>query len=299
MQCPFLKEAQVDSCSRALTRKPIARAADHAADDRCFSGAFRDCSLFRAAPEVNIAGALHCPYVDQSLSQYCGAAPVTKYIPYSEALLSRCGTSAHTYCDLYISMAHADLPQSPRAGDVPVPQWLWYASNHMWLDADDEDGTCHVGIDGLLATALGSVERVSFFDERGLCRPSVSVTVHGVPVQLVFANPIAVTGVNVYLRATPAKLISDPYRMGWLFEGKRPTDSDPRAGLLSGDQAVPWMEREVDRVSRFVHDQIARADCFVADGGAISTGFTQHLGRDQIIELFHRYFSPWGSLNAR
>jgi DNA-binding transcriptional LysR family regulator len=109
--------------------------------------------------------------------------------------------------------------------------------------------------------------------------------VHGVPVQLVFANPIAVTGVNVYLRANPAKLISDPYRMGWLFEGKRPTDSDPRAGLLSGDQAVPWMEREVDRVSRFVHDQIARADCFVADGGAISTGFTQHLGRDQIIEL--------------
>jgi glycine cleavage system H lipoate-binding protein len=298
MQCPFLKEARVDSCSRATTRKPIARAPEQAAADKCFSAAFRGCSLFRAEPDTTPADAVRCPYLDESLSQYCAAAPVTKYIPYSEALLSRCGTSAHTYCDLYLAMAHADLPESPRAGDVMVPRWLYYARNHMWLD-EDADGSCHVGIDGLLAKALGAVERVSFFEERGLCRPSVSITVRGVPLQLVFPNAIALTGMNVYLRANPAKLASDPYRMGWLFEGKRPVDADPRDGLLPGDRALPWMEQEVDRVSRFVHEQISRADCFVADGGAVSQGFAQYLERDQIIELFHRYFSPWGSLHAR
>jgi glycine cleavage system H lipoate-binding protein len=298
MQCPFLKEARVDSCSCAATRKPIVRAPEQAAADKCFSAAYRECSLFRAAPDPTGGVAFHCPYLDESLSQYCAAAPVPKYIPYSEALLSRCGTSAHTYCDLYLAMAHADLPESPRAGDVMAPTWLWYAGNHMWLDVN-EDGSCHVGIDGLLAKALGTVDRVRFFDERGLCRPSVSVTVRGVPVQLVFPNPIALTGVNVYLRANPAKLASDPYRMGWLFEGKVSPETDPRNGLLPGDKALPWMERELDRVSRFVHEQIARADCFVADGGAISDGFAQYLDRDQIIELFHRYFSPWGSLHAR
>ncbi len=292
MQCPFLKEAQVESCRHAITRKMIVRGAEMSAQEKCLSPRFCGCAVFAAEHVDAPQNATRCPFFEQSLVQYCGAASITKYIPYSEAVLSRCGTDAFRYCDLYLAMAHPNDPSLPRAEGVMVPPWLWYAPNHMWVDVGD-DGSCHVGIDGLLANAIGTADRVSFVGPKGEGRPAVTLTVRGVDIQLVFPNPLLVTGSNVYLRANPSQLTSDPYRLGWLFEGRQPSDGDVRRGLLRGDEALPWMEKEVDRVSRFVHDQIARADCLVADGGAIHGDFARYLERDQIFELFHRFFSPW------
>jgi glycine cleavage system H lipoate-binding protein len=285
MQCPFLKEAQVDTCRHAVTRTMIVHSPETAALNKCSSERFFTCPVYRAEAEAPPADASRCPFLEESLMQYCGAAAITKYIPYSEASLSRCGTDAFHYCDLYLAMAHPDAAAA-------VPAWLWYAPNHMWIDASEE-GSCHVGIDGLLAKTLGDVEGVSFVGTRGLCRPAVTVTVRGVDIQLVFPNPMLVTGSNVYMRANPSKLTSDPYRLGWLFEGKQPPGGDATAGLMRGDEAQAWMEQETDRVSRYVHEQIARADCVFADGGAISGDIVKHLDREQVFELFHRFFSPW------
>ena len=47
-----------------------------------------------------------CPFLHESLVQYCGAASLTKYIPYSEAVLSHCGTESHRYCELFLAFAH-------------------------------------------------------------------------------------------------------------------------------------------------------------------------------------------------
>jgi glycine cleavage system H lipoate-binding protein len=239
--------------------------------------------VYRAEPHDAPQDSSNCPFFAQSLVQYCGAAAVTKYVPYSEAGLSRCGTAAHRYCDLYLALAHPDIPD--------VPDWLWYAPNHMWIDAS-EDGACHVGIDNLLARVLGEVERVILIGS-GLCRPAAVVTVRGVDVQLVFPNPFLVTTANVYLRANPSKLTSDPYRLGWLFEGRQPTGSDARSGLICGSDAGQWMDSELESVSRVVHEQLARARRVVADGGAISRDFARYLDRDEVLELFHRFFSPW------
>ena len=292
MQCPFLKEAQVESCRHATMRKMIVRGAETNAPEKCLTPQFSDCAIFAAQPVEAAGGAVQCPFFERSLMQYCGAASIPKYIPYSEAVLSRCGTDAFRYCDLYLAMAHPNDPSVPQAEGVMVPPWLWFASNHMWLDVG-EDGSCHVGIDGLLAKALGTVDRISFVGGKGEGRPAVTLTVRAVDIQLVFPNPLLLTGSNVYLRANPSQLTADPYRQGWLFEGKQIGDGDVRSGLMRGDQALLWMEQEVDRVSRFVHEQIARADCLVADGGGIHGDFARYLDREQIFELFHRFFSPW------
>ncbi len=292
MQCPFLKEALVESCRHATLRKAILRNPDQASGDRCTSARFVECAVYRAEPNEPANSATTCPFYQESLMQYCGAAAVTRYIPYSEAILSRCGTDSFRYCDLYLAMAHPDCADVPRAGGIMVPPWLWYAPNHMWIDAG-EDGSCHVGIDGLLAHALGGVERISFVGAQGVCRPAVTLTVRGIDITLVFPNPMLVTASNVYLRANPAKVTSDPYRLGWLFEGKQSPDGAIFEGLTRGDEAPAWMEGELDRVSRFVHSQIARQDCFVADGGTLAAGIVRHLDRDQVLELFHRFFSPW------
>ena len=89
--------------------------------------------------------------------QYCGAAPVARFVPYSESLISRCGNDSFRYCELYLGMAHP-APSSVQVDGIPVPDWLQYSANHMWLDVT-EDGICHAVIDAFLSRALGTVDR--------------------------------------------------------------------------------------------------------------------------------------------
>ena len=164
MTCPFLKEAQVKYCQTSPVRKLIPIAAAGRADEKCSSQEHLTCPVYRTQPVEQTASG-HCPYLGESLMQYCGAAPVAKMIPYSESQLSRCGSDRFRYCELYLSMAHPGAP----AGDVdgiPLPDWLRYSANHMWLDIG-EDGICHAGIDAFLSRALGQAERISYVWQRG------------------------------------------------------------------------------------------------------------------------------------
>ena len=107
MTCPFLREAQVKYCQTAAVRKLIPLTAAGRADEKCGSAAHVSCSVYRAHPEEATAPG-PCPYLRESLMQYCSAAPVAKMIPYSESLLSRCGGSGYHYCELYLGMAHPE-----------------------------------------------------------------------------------------------------------------------------------------------------------------------------------------------
>src|SRR5215475_13748639 len=92
MTCPILREAQVKYCQTAALRKLIPIARTGRAEEKCSTGEYANCSVFRAkgSPE-GPAGEGPCPFLRESLMQYCAAAPVTKLVPYSESLLSRCG----------------------------------------------------------------------------------------------------------------------------------------------------------------------------------------------------------------
>ena len=52
--------------------------------------------------------------------QYCGAAPVAKFVPYSESLLSRCGNDSFRYCELYLAMAHPKM-EAEEVDGTPCP----------------------------------------------------------------------------------------------------------------------------------------------------------------------------------
>src|ERR1017187_9712783 len=217
MQCPFLKETQAESCRHALVRKLIVRNLGNLPFERCSSPAYQGCALYSAADDEASASGSRCPYLDDSLVQYCAAAPVPKFIPFSEAVLSRCGSAAYHYCDLYITLAHPDEADVPRVDGIRIPSWLHYAGNHMWLDVS-EDGVCHVGIDAFLARTLGSVDRIAYLTPRGVAHPAVVLSVGASDLHMVFPNRMFITSPNLYLRANPARLTSDPYRLGWLFE---------------------------------------------------------------------------------
>jgi len=292
MTCPFLQEAQVKYCLASPVRKLIPIAAAGRADEKCASQAHATCPVYRTQPAespVDHPASGPCPFLGESLMQYCGAAPVAKMVPYSESLLSRCGNNRFRYCELYLAMANPGRANlAPSAADVdglPLPDGLRYSANHMWLDVG-EDGLCHAGVDAFLSRALGPAERVSFVWQTGEHRATAVVTVDGVDHDIVFPNPFLLTGCNLYLRSNPAPLTSDPYTGGWLFEGVATPGTTE--GLLQHAAARQWMEQEQHRINEFLQ----HLNNLAADGGVFVQGLASYLDREQMLTLFHEFFSP-------
>jgi glycine cleavage system H lipoate-binding protein len=160
----------------------------------------------------------------------------------------------------------------------------------MWLDVTD-DGVCHAGIDAFLSRALGKIDRISYVWLKGHHRPTAVLTVEGLNLEVVFPNPFLLTNCNLYLRADPSPLTSQPYTGGWLFEGV----PEPGAldNLLEGAGARTWMEREQRRINEFLQQQHSLPTA--ADGGQFVTGLARVLDRGQMLALFHEFFSPYAS----
>jgi glycine cleavage system H lipoate-binding protein len=283
MTCPFLRETQVKYCGAATVRKLIPLAQTGRAEEKCSSAQYIECPVWRQQPEAVKEAAASCPWLRESLMQYCAAASVTKLVPYSESLLCRCGNDNHRYCELYSAMAHPGLAMEDVDG-IALPGWLRYSSNHMWLDLS-EDGVCHVGIDAFLSRVLGTVESISYVSQKGTHRPAAVLSTAGMDLEVVFPNPILLTGCNLYLRANPDRLIAEPYTRGWLFEGQ-PQDGTV-ADLMDASQARQWMMREQRRINEYLQQQTGCA----ADGGMFAAGLTGHLERDQMLGLFYEFFS--------
>jgi glycine cleavage system H lipoate-binding protein len=289
MTCPFLKEAQVKYCRSSSIRKLIPLAQAGRADERCSSENYRTCPVFRQQPDADGFAAFGtCPLLHESLMQYCGAAPVAKFVPYSESLLSHCGNDSHRYCELYLQMAHPAAPPETVDG-IQMPAELAYSPNHMWVDVGG-DGVCHVGIDAFLSRALGEVERIGFVWQKGRHRPAAVVTSGGIDLEITLPFALELTDCNLYLRANPERLTGEPYTRGWLFAGV--PDAGAADGLLRGEQAQHWMEREVRGIHEFLQQLPGPAGQTAADGGMFSAGLARHLEREQTFALFQEFFSP-------
>jgi glycine cleavage system H lipoate-binding protein len=289
MTCPFLKEAQVKYCGTSSIRKLIPLAQAGREEERCSSERHTGCSVFRQQPDSReLASFGTCPYLHESPMQYCGAASVAKLIPYSESLLSRCGNGSYRYCEVYLQIAHP-LPPPETADGVPMPAELAYSANHMWVDAG-ENNLCHAGIDAFLSRALGKVDRIGFVWQKGRHRPTAVVTTAGVDLEIALPFPLKLTNCNLYLRANPGRLTSEPYTGGWLFEGV--ADAGSLETLARGERAQHWMDEEVRHIHEFLQQLPGAYGPTAADGGMFSAGLARHLEREQMFALFHEFFSP-------
>lgn len=308
MRCPFLREAQVRSCQASPFRKPIVRS-ELAEPGLCGSPAHRGCA---SAPEIHEErpSGDRCPFLAESLVQFCAAAPVTKYIPYSDSAGATCGSERHRFCELYLALAGSSAPAVRAPADergtedalgVPLPRWLWYADGHTWLDLA-EDGTCHVGVDALLARMVGPVEEVELLTLKGVERPMAVLRAAGVDVPVTFPNRLLLEGANTSLRAAPARLASDPYGLGWLFVGQarerasgHTLPSRVTEGLHHGAEAVSWMRGEAARLHDLVADAASRSagvSGAAADGGLPEAGVLRLLPREEALRLVHTFVVP-------
>jgi glycine cleavage system H lipoate-binding protein len=308
MRCPLLREEQVKSCQASPFRKRLVRSEARGAAELCSSADHARCPVARQSREAHPSPA-RCPFLQESLVQFCAATPAPTYVPWSASPELRCGHDGHRFCELYLAAGGRDargpaLPAAhaleasvePVAG-VPLPNWLLYAENHLWLDLGD-DGLCHVGIDAFLAQLVGSVERLTFLTTKGTARPAFVLTTRGVDLTLVFPQPLAIVAVNSRLRSSLERLTADPYGLGWLFEARLPTNDPGRRGaafaedLRRGEAARTWMEREVRQLSEQVHARHASGPGgrLAADGGRFSPDLVRCLERDEILRLFADLF---------
>lgn len=287
MNCPFLRETQIHHCRGALG-KPIPRRGGSFAEGRCSTALHVDCPVYREQPEDSQVGP-PCPMLVESLVQFCAASPVTKFVPYSAAVLSRCGSGAFRYCDLYLDLTHPAWEQALSADSVPVPDDLLYTANHWWLELAPE-GPCHVGIDGFLARMFGEVDRIDYLPSRGMACPSVVFTVKGTDCQTAFPEPIQITGYNSYLRRDPARLTAEPYTRGWLFEGTLSEENRVRlrSALMDGAAARVRLDAEIKRVSERLQQS---QPGYAADGGLFTRGLLRSLDREETLRLFHEFSS--------
>ncbi|MFN7998730.1 MAG: hypothetical protein U0Q18_34220 [Bryobacteraceae bacterium] len=297
MPCPFLKEARVKFCDKSAVRKMI-RIAGDVARETCSTPAHQECSVYRRFALESPAP--QCPYLRESPVQYCSSASVTRFIPFSDSLLSRCTNDSHRFCDVYLSAGaprSEELPSEKRELSVHglrVPGWLYYSPNHMWLDVA-EGGSWHLGVDALLASVLGPVERITFLTPPGVHRPTAVLRARGVDLEIVFLNPVLLTASNLYLRANPAKLTSDPYGAGWLFEGMVvPGQEAVTSGLIRGDAIRTWMEAEIRRMAALLIGQADAGanDPYMNDGGVFTAEALRRFSHAEILSLFHEFF--WG-----
>jgi glycine cleavage system H lipoate-binding protein len=176
----------------------------------------------------------------------------------------------------------------------------------MWLD-EAPDGTWHVGVDEFLAFVLGRIDEVAFPMRSGLRRPTAVLRANGVDLQMIFPEERAVIGVNLRAKYAPERIVSDPYRTGWLFEGHAARGGERRIAsehLMRGPHAVEWMRSEFARLATFAHEELASSggtrttpasgpgfSC-PADGGEPVRGIAGALRREAILKLFEEFFAP-------
>ena len=294
MGCPFLRESRVRTCRASAFRKVIA--ALPVPDERCGTRRHLECPVFQEKPAPSGEA---CPYRDETLVQHCGASQLTRYIPYSPAETTRCGSDAYRYCEAYRSITGHSTDCEIVADGVRVMEGLYYAPNHMWLSLA-QSGQCHIGIDSLLARLLGRVDRISFLTVRGIQRPAAVVTVCGVDWPLVFPNPILLESADVHLRAQPSRIVSDPYGTGWLFNGWQPPGV-PReemfSNLVNGRRAVAWMRDEMRRIVDHVMSLVAARSegaPLLCDGGSLAENTASLLRRDELLSVLNEFFAPHG-----
>jgi glycine cleavage system H lipoate-binding protein len=317
MRCPFLREEQVKSCEAAPFRKSVARSATSSAAERCSSPGYATCPVAPPSHETSPSPA-RCPFLRESLVQFCAATPRPMYVPWSASPELRCAHDGHRFCELFLAAAGARRgPARPvledgvvhEAAGVPMPGWLHYAPNHLWLDPGD-DGLCHVGVDAFVAQLLGTIERLAFLTVKGTARPAVVLTARGVDLTLLLGSELPIAAANTRLRSSLDRLTADPYGLGWLFAVRAPTPAiDPRTdaaapsdaerpiatlgpGLRHGAAALEWMDREVHRLTGALHARLGSVAGarLAADGGRFAPGLLEHLDREEALRLFASFF---------
>lgn len=150
------------------------------------------------------------------------------------------------------------------------PHGVFLDRAHTWLRIG-ADGSLRVGIDGLLAEALGEIERVEMPEkgtrvERG--DPLLKISVKGRTLTVPSPASGEILGGNPNLRAHPSSMARDPYGIGWAVSLWARDHQEAIRPLRIGSAATAFLRTELQRLADFLTSKPAvGALAVLADGG--------------------------------
>ncbi|MCU0247396.1 MAG: hypothetical protein MUC42_12535 [Bryobacter sp.] len=273
-------------------RKLIPRAGGAPPEMACLTESHQQCPGFVQVDGQPLRAGPVCPFLEESLAQYCGAAPVLKLIPYSEAMLLRCGSGAYRYCDLYLEQAGPALETAGRDEEWVAPTNLLYASHFWWIDLPEE-GPWHAGLDAFAARLAGRVQRVSYILSSPGAPPAVVLTIKDREYTFDFPEALTVTASNPLLRLHPDRLWEAPYTRGWVYEGTATAAqrAELRARLSNSDAARLRMEEDAHLVNERIHQTASSGAPAMGDGGAFEDGLLGRMRGEDARSLMHALLS--------
>jgi glycine cleavage system H protein len=163
-------------------------------------------------------------------------------------------------------------------GNPRFPEDAELVSNHMWMRRDSRGNTV-IGVDELLARALGAVEQVLLPDIGSLVTPAaahMSLAARGCSLDL--ASPVSghVVELNTAVVDNPALANDDPYGVGW-FMKIRPVDE--HAGMHSAyrvSRPAEWLRSQHEQMKEFfLRASAPGVPVMVQDGGQAVEGILQ------------------------
>jgi glycine cleavage system H lipoate-binding protein len=142
-----------------------------------------------------------------------------------------------------------------RVGGVLYKPGARYAAGHTWIEREGD--RLKVGLDGVAQEILPWALAVELPRQGALLREGdVAVVVSCGGVEARIGAPVAgkVVAVNAELARDPSLVKEDGYGRGWLF-AVEPVDAR-WATLPAGDVAREWIEKESDRLRRFLESRL-------------------------------------------
>lgn len=185
-------------------------------------------------------------------------------------------------------------PVTPMKAPAP-PQGVFVDAAHTWLRIT-ADGRLRVGLDDLLAEAVGEVEKVvtpppGTQVNRG--ETLLTLTVRGRSLEV----PSPVTGEVVSLNeravSDPRSLTRDPYGAGWIVSLFTRDHHEAIRPLKIGAAAAAYLRHEFHRLADFLTRQASPVPV-LADGGVPARGAVGTLSPDAFGEFAEEFLGTDG-----
>jgi glycine cleavage system H protein len=158
-----------------------------------------------------------------------------------------------------------------------VPKGFYLSEGHTWSYPDSSVGV-RVGVDTLVARALGTLEKVALPKLGKLVKagePLFHLQCQGHALKIPSSITGHVVALNPGLAKRPELVVKDPYGSGWICAITPTQPNDPPGGVRSGEKAAAWLEQEFHRFREFLAMQ-ASPDLALSvtypDGGLPAVG---------------------------
>jgi len=160
-------------------------------------------------------------------------------------------------------------PQMREVFGFQVPSENYYLhKGHAWVLPEGDDRV-RVGLDDFSQKLLGPAEWVKLPEiGKVYYQDHLCMALFRQGKKASFEAPVdgAIEAINPKVRQNPSLIHDDPYGEGWLFMVKPVNLRRNLENLLSGDDAVIWIDEESHRLMNLMD---TRAGVALPDGGAI------------------------------